>query len=109
MDDEHDRLRHAGRDRREILDRVVRELAEELHRPHRRAVEEDRVPVRGLLRDVLSANRAAVVDDDLTAERGCEALRGDPREDVRRAAGFGGDDTNDLRRVLLRGGRSGGE
>ena len=89
---------HIGRgadhhDRREILDRIVRQVSAQTHR-HRvraRGGDADRVAVGRRLGDRVGADIAAgadpVVDHDLLAQPGPQPLRQDARDDVGAAAG----------------------
>ena len=109
MRDEHARHVRHHRDRREILDRVIRQRLEERQsgRQHAAVGEEERVAVRRRLRDRRrgdpAARAAAVVDDDgLLPEIG-ETFLEDAAEDVGPAAGRRRNEHPDrLRGVLLR-------
>ena len=97
------------RDRREVLDRVVRQLAIDVGQDRVRAgrVEQQRVAVRRRLRDELRADAAAgagaVLDDERLAELRAHAVGENPRDAVDAAAGRErNDDAHRLDRIRLR-------
>ena len=109
MHDQHQRRGGEQRDRREILLRVVGQLAgEQAGIDHERTVDHaDGVAVRRGGRDRLRADlagaAAAIVDHERLPERALEMRLDQPRQDVRRAARrVGHDHAHRTLRIVLR-------
>ena len=107
--DQRGRHQRDQRDRREVLERIVGELAVEERVHHQRAVDrhQQRVAVGAGLGDRLRADdgvgAGAVVDDDLLAEVLAHLLADQPAEEIGRPARRERHDQRDLaRRIGLR-------
>ena len=91
--DQHGRVEHRHADRREILDRVVREIAVQrrIDRDGAHGGEEQGIAVGLRLRHVLGRDRAAgawpVVDDDGLSDQAAQPFGQEPRDEIGGAAG----------------------
>ena len=105
VDDEHVDPAGCQRHGSEVPVRVVGYLlAHEREEPQRIAVEQHRVAVGRRFRDHVARDdaAAAVLHDDLLAERCRQPLRDEPRDEVAAAAGLGRHDAHGFGREVLR-------